>query len=106
MDDLINVDELGIYDFYLKISLFNKTIFYRVNFNKQNLSKHIFDKRNRLYAVTFPTLHSNLSSLFYDSTFYPTIRLVEKYDNGITINGVIDIADYVEFDEVEIVVCS
>lgn len=106
MDDLINVDELGIYDFYLKISLFNKTIFYRVNFNKQNLSKHIFDKRNRLYAVTFPTLHSNLSSLFYDSTFYPTIRLVEKYDNGITINGVIDIADYVEFDEVEIVAYS
>lgn len=106
MDQLINVDELGIYDFYLKISFLNKTIFYRVNFNKQNLSKHIFDKENRLYAVTFPTLHSNLSSLFYDSTFYPTIIYVDEYDKGIVINGLFDIADYVEFDEVEIVAYS
>lgn len=105
-NQLKRIDKIGIFDIYLKIIILNKKLLYRVKYNNQNIGKKIFDVENKFYFESRPTSRNNLSFTLKNCDFYPILDSIKKHDNGVILNGTINLANDVEFDDIELIAYS
>lgn len=105
-EELFEFEELGTFDIYLKMVLFNKEFLKRMKFNLQNGGKILVDHKNNLIFDPYKTAHYNLSFKYREAISVARATSLKKVDNHLVLNGEIELINDVDFDEIEIMIIS
>ena len=100
--ELQDMDEMGIFDIYLKTKFGRFEVIERSRFESDNKNKYLINKKTKTIFVTYKTIYSNLSFLLKDALFYNEITSLESFKNHVKIEGIINPFEDMEYDSVEI----
>ena len=102
LEDLLEMDILGIYDIYVQLSTLNNDFKFRVKFDNQNNHRILMDKSNCRIFWSYETTDNHLAFKYQEANFIVNyIDAVNENDN-VSINGEIILLDDLNFETVEV----
>ena len=104
--EIFEFEEIGSFDIYLKMVLFNKEFLKRMKFYMQNGGKILVDHENNMILEPYKTAHFNLTYRYTEANFTARATSIKKEDNHIILEGEIELINDVDFDEVQIMLLS
>ncbi|MEE0939180.1 CDP-glycerol glycerophosphotransferase family protein [Methanobrevibacter sp.] len=103
-DDLLEFDELGVFEIYLQMNIQNKHFLFRTNFNLQNNNSILLDKTNQRIFDPYRNFNHNLSFNYKERNFIARTTDIKKNNNSIELTGEIELLEDLNFDAVEILI--
>ena len=103
-DDLLEFDELGVFEIYLQMKIKNKLFLFRTNFYLQNNNSILLDKTNQRVFDPYRNFNHNLSFNYDEQKFIARATDVKKNNNSIELSGEIELLEDLNFDAVEILI--
>ncbi len=101
-NELEHMEELGIFDIYLKVKLGRFEFIERTKFEPSNKNKSLINKKEKTILRSYKTVNSNLSFIIKKALFNHKITYLESDQNQVLIKGVLILFEDIKFDSVEL----
>ena len=101
-NELEHMEELGIFDIYLKVKLGRFEFIERTKFEPSNKNKSLINKKEKTILRSYKTVNSNLSFILKKALFNHEITSLESDQNQVLIKGVLILFEDIKFDSVEL----
>jgi len=100
--ELEDIDELGIFDIYLKTNFGRFEFIERTRYESVNNNKTLINKSKKTILRPFKTVESNLSFILKKALFNHQITFLKSKNNQLLIEGVLELFEDIPFDTAEV----